>query len=70
MTKISSKRINICCKCAREYYKCSHWKCRYICTSENNWYILKKKYRYKIFGRYRMKRYIQKQIKHLKIKKF
>ena len=60
-----SKRIDICCECFRDYSNCPHSSCRYISTSKSNWERLKKKYKYKLFGGYRLKRYIKRQCNRL-----
>lgn len=62
-TKKNNKKVNICCTCIKEYGNCNHPT--YICTSSYNWNVLKYKYRYKIFGTYRLKKYIRKQ--HLRL---
>ena len=51
-------RVNICAKCGKLLcYKHNH---RYICTSAGNWYNIKKEYKYKVLGKYRLKLYIKK----------
>ena len=66
MTKtFLSKRIDICCECFRDYSKCPHSNCIYISTSKSNWERLKKKYKYKFLGGYRLKRYIKSQFNRI-----
>lgn len=51
-------RISICTSCV----KVSGCECKanYLCTSAENWVKIKKKYKYKIFGKYRFNIYIRK----------
>lgn len=51
-------RVNICVECGKiSCYKHNH---QHICTSAGNWYNIKKKYKYKVLGNYRLKLYIKK----------
>lgn len=51
-------RVNICVECGKILcYKNNH---HYVCTSAGNWYNIKKKYKYKVLGNFRLKLYIKK----------
>lgn len=59
-----NRRVTICSLCARTK-GCSCDRSRSVCTSAGYWVELKKKYRWKIMGRYRLSLYIQKEaMKH------
>jgi len=51
-------RVTICVKCGK--ILCHKHNHPYVCTSAGNWYNIKKKYKYKVFGKYRLKLYIKK----------
>ena len=59
------KRITVCSMCAKTS-NCSHTKnnitSTYVCTSAGYWYDTKKKYKWKIMGRYRLVRLLKKNI--------
>lgn len=45
-------RVNICVECGKiSCYKHNH---QHLCTSAGNWYDIKKKYKYKVLGNYRL----------------
>lgn len=58
-----NKRITICAQCAKSF-GCSHNQ--YLCTSAGYWSDTKKKYKWKIMGRYRLTRWVRKQDAKLK----
>ncbi len=51
-------RVTICIKCGK--LLCHKHNHQYMCTSAQNWYNIKKKYKYKVLGNYRLKLYIRK----------
>lgn len=51
-------RVTICIKCGK--LLCHTHNHQYMCTSAQNWYNIKKKYKYKFLGNYRLKLYIRK----------
>lgn len=58
-----SRRISICSYCAKSSgcsKKCNEKHCRYIATSAGHWVYIKRKYKYKVMGGYRLKMYIRK----------
>ena len=53
------KRVTLCAKCAK-ISVCYHTKHMYIHTSAGHLYDTKKKYKWKIFGKYRLRQYLVK----------
>lgn len=56
-------RVTICATCAKTT-GCKHH--HYLCTSAGNWVDTKKKYKWKIMGRYRLTLWLRKQDTALK----
>ena len=53
-----NSKVSICVKCGK--LLCNKHNHQYMCTSAENWYNIKKKYKYKVLGNYRLKLYIRK----------
>ena len=53
-----NRRILICSLCTK-IVNCDHNKKYYLCTSADNWANIKKKYKSKFFGNYRLKIYLK-----------
>ena len=51
-------KVTICVECGK--ILCYKHIGDYVCTSAGNWYNIKKKYKYKVLGKYRLKLYIKK----------
>jgi hypothetical protein len=58
-----NKKVNICVRCAKTS-GCNHY--RRICTSAGYWSDTKKRYKWKILGRYRLTLWIRKQDSYLR----
>lgn len=57
------KRVTICGQCAKTT-GCRHN--RHLCTSAGHWSDIKKKYKWKIMGRYRLTMWVWKQNKEIR----
>lgn len=58
-----NRRVTICAYCTKTS-GCKHYD--YICTSAGHWSDTKKKYKWKIMGRYRLTLWVRKQNVELK----
>jgi hypothetical protein len=54
-----NNRVNICVRCAKTS-GCNHRNRKRICTSAGHWSDIKKKYKWKIMGRYRLTLWVRK----------